>query len=198
MSNFFKNLVSSEPRPLEELKESITLNRDDTQDFISILEDHHDYLEESISVLMSHEATDLEKQTHLTRFLKVLDMHAKAEEETLYVALKAADDKNARVEGFFGKDEHEVADRLANELKAMGFDISWSEVIDAKAKVLAGLVKNHIKEEETEMFAIAKETLAYEKMTELAAQYLDKADQYLVLDGMAAKISPTEFPTITY
>ncbi len=179
MLHNFKASFEGHPISLQEIRN--TLNEVETTeiDFIDLLEKHHDYLEESISVLTDKEASSSEKQAHLNRFIQLLKMHGRAEEETLYKSLKYATEKEARLEGFAGQDEHDVAFQMAQELEEMNFETAWSEEIDAKAKVLASLVQNHIKEEETEMFTIAENAIEPIKMRVVSETYLEKCKAYL-------------------
>jgi hemerythrin-like domain-containing protein len=171
--NFFK----TETHTLDEVKTS--LDQDINTSFIALLEKHHDFLEESISVLMSRDAAEEEKQRHLGRFLHLINMHAKAEEETLYLGLMNSVEKLPRVEGNALQDEHDIAFVLADELRELNFDRRWNEAIEAKAQVLAGLVQNHIKEEESEVFKTAKREISADEFESLRDDYLDKCKLYL-------------------
>ena len=179
MLHNFKTTFQGDLLSMQEIRQTISEDQKTKSDFIGLLEKHHDFLEESIAVLTDKEASSAEKQVHLTRFIHLLFMHGKAEEETLYQSLKHAEEKEARLEGIAGQDEHDVAFQMAKELKAMDFEVSWSEEIDAKAKVLASLVQNHINEEETEMFTIAENAIAPIKMDVISGFYLEKCKVYL-------------------
>ncbi len=185
MLHNFKRTFEGDPLSLQEIRNGLKEDQQTNSDFVDLLEKHHDYLEESVSVLTDNEASSASKQAHLGRFIHLLNMHGKAEEETLYVSLRLASDKEARLEGLAGQDEHDVAFLLAKQLKAMNFEISWSEEIDAKAKVLANLVQNHIKEEETEMFTIAENAIEPLKMRVISGFYLEKCKAYLDQELMA-------------
>lgn len=179
MANFFKDLVSSEPHSLEKIEKTLDLAENDQDDFIALLKDHHDFLEESISVLEDLDAPDVEKQNHLIRFFRLLEMHGKAEEETLYAHLRQNAEREARLEGFVGQDEHDIAFQIEQELMRMGYQNRWDDEIAAKAKVVAGLVKNHIKDEEKDIFAIAQKYLDDEEMDDLLLEYVAKCRVYL-------------------
>ena len=168
---------NTEPYDLEAVKQS--LSQAVETGFIRVLEQHHDFLEESIDVLLSKNTLPQEKQLHLVRFLHLIAMHANAEEETLYVGLKNAAEKLARVEGAAAQDEHEIAMQLSDELKEMGFERIWSEAIEAKSHVIAGLVQNHIEEEEREIFKTAENQISDEDLDALRDQYIEKCKTYL-------------------
>lgn len=179
MLHNFKASFQSDRLSLEEIRNTISEDQETKFDFIDLLEKHHDYLEESISVLTDKDASSADKQVQLNRFIHLLNMHGKAEEESLYQGLKQSAEKEARLEGIAGQDEHNVAFQLANQLKQYNFEDSWSEEVDAKAKVLANLVQNHINEEETEMFTIAENAIEPLKMDIICGLYLEKCKIYL-------------------
>ena len=169
-----KKTLQGDILSVEEIRQSLSEDRQDEMNFIDLLKKHHDFLEESISVLTDKNAEVVDKQFHLDRFIKLLDMHGMAEQETLYIALKDNEKKEARLEGFGGQDEHDVAFQVSDELIGMNFAEDWTEEVDAKAKVVANMVKNHIKEEESMMFSIAKSDISEEQLNALTDSYIDK------------------------
>ena len=179
MANFFKDLVSAEPHSFEKIEATLDLAETDQVDFIALLKDHHDFLEESIAILEDVDASDVEKQVHLSRFFRLLEMHGKAEEETLYARLRQDVEKDGRILGFCGQDEHDVAFQIESELLKMGYQKTWNEEIAAKAKVVAGLVKNHIKDEEAVTFMIAQRDIDEDELDDLMLEYVAKCRVYL-------------------
>lgn len=178
--NYFANLLHDikvsmrgEPHSLDEIVISMEEAKQDLDDFLDLLVDHHGYLRESIVVLLDKDAQRVEKQFHLDRFLTLLDMHGHAEEATLYNCLVKNTSKDARLEGLSGRDEHLLAYQLAEELRSAGFEKEWTEDVNAKAKVLAGLLLNHIKEEEDEMFPTAKREIPSNELNLLINDYVD-------------------------
>jgi hypothetical protein len=103
-----------------------------------------------------------------------LKVHATLEEEFLYPALRQHIEDE---EGIMDEadEEHHVAKILIAELEQMkGDEDHW----EAKFKVLAENVRHHIKEEEGEMFPLAKETdidfvALAERMLELKTELLE-------------------------
>lgn len=180
MANFLKEIVRTEPHTIDEIRASLDKDLADHKQFVPLLKEHHNFLEESISVLMDTDSTDFQKQEHLERFFRVLEMHGKAEQEVLYNHLKANDAREARLEGFGGQDEHDIAFRLEAELINMGYKTQWNEEIEAKAKILAGLVKNHIKEEESTMFTVATSHMTEEELEDMRDSYVQKCVGYLI------------------
>lgn len=179
MTHFFRNLLQGEPHSLVEIRNSLEFAEENKTDLISLLEEHHDFLEESMDVLMDDSEVDSEKQIHLARFFRLLEMHGKAEEETVYHHLKVNADKEARLEGFGGQDEHDILFLLEDELIQMGYQTKWSEEIAAKAKVIANLMKNHIKAEENDMLPLAEKDFSDAEFEILRVEYLEKCKNYL-------------------
>jgi len=82
-----------------------------------------------------------------------LGIHAKAEEEIFYPAVKAAlKDKELVPEAIV---EHASLKELIAQVEGKEPD---GELFDAKIKVLSEYTKHHVKEEETEMFPKARKT----------------------------------------
>jgi len=179
MANFITELFQGEPHSLVEVEEALEVARINKMDFMALLKEHHDYLEESINIIMSKDATDTDKQVNLIRFFRLVEMHGKAEEETLYVHLRFNREREARLEGYGGQDEHDLAFQLEDELLRMGYLTTWNEEIAAKAKVVAVLVKNHIKEEESTMFPIALKDLNVSEIEVMRDDYVRKCKTYL-------------------
>lgn len=180
MSNFFKEMVRAEPHSLDEIRDSLDQDLAKHKQLVPLLKEHHNYLEESISYLLDQDSTDFQKQEHLERFFRLIDMHAKAEEETLYRHLKENSEKEARVEAFGGQSEHDIVFQLKEELNNMGYKNEWTEEVEAKAKVVATLMKNHIKEEEETMFTVAESHMTEEELEQLRDAYVQKCIGYLV------------------
>lgn len=174
-----KKTFRHEPHSLSSIRASLEDDKKTGVSLIELLEKHHDYLKESIVVLADRVATADEKQTHLDRFLHLLNMHGKAEEESLYEGLIRNSAKEARLEGLAGRGEHDHAFLISKELQGLNFNIKWTEEIEAKAKIMAGLVANHIKEEESVMFHIAKKDLSEVEMKKLTELYLAKCMTYI-------------------
>ncbi len=171
--------MNSEVNTLQNLKISLDHDLGSQAHLISILEKHHDFLDESLSVLLNPHAYPEDKQLHLTRFIHVINMHGTAEEETLYPELMHSDERAVRLQAFVSQDETDLAFQLAHEVKEMGLEWQWTEEIDAKAKVMAALMKNHLKDEEQILFPMAKRHLDAHTFEKLTPIYLDKCIQYL-------------------
>ena len=180
MENIFQKLGITEPHTLAQIRASINEDVENETRFFTILKEHHYFMEESIAVILDNSASIPEKRAHLDRFLTLIEMHGKAEQETLYIYLQQNMEEQARLEGLAGQDEHEIAFQLRDELIAMSYKTQWNDEIAAKAKVIATLIKNHIEEEESEMFAIAKKELSDSDLEQMSIEYLKKCQSYLL------------------
>jgi hemerythrin superfamily protein len=91
--------------------------------------------------------------------------HAQIEEEVFYPAFKAAAEKTENVGLFYeAAEEHHLVDIELPSLKAAN---PKSHEFEAKAKVLQDLLEHHIKEEENEMFAAARQLFSEDQLREL-------------------------------
>lgn len=180
MENVLEKLGINKSHTLQQVRVSIDTDAQEETGFIPLLKEHHDFLKESINVIMDSKPSIPEKREHLSRFFNLLEMHGKAEQETLYVHLQQNTEEEARLEGLCGQDEHDIAFQLRDEIVAMNYKTQWNDEIAAKAKVVAVLVKNHMKEEESVMFPIAKNDLSDEEMEQMRLDYIAKCRSYLL------------------
>ena len=178
----FKQTFMGKPHSLHEVKASLLEAEKQETDFIYLLKHHHDFLQESISVIGDQFAEDSDKQWHLSRFLHLLTVHSKAEQETLYRNLSQNSAKEARLQGITGREEHALITQLSEELYGLGFEDEWSELIDSKARVLGHLVAHHIQEEESEMFPVVERCLEESEMASLMQEYINKCEGYLEIE----------------
>ncbi len=179
IQDFFKNLTYHETLPLDDVRLGLEEALQDQMEFIPLMERHHDYIQQSISVLLEKDSTETQKQDHLFRFFRLVEMHARAEEEVLYTALQHNEEKEARLEGFVALDEHDVVFRIERELCEMGYRDNWNEEIEAKARVVATLVRNHLKEEEQEIFPLAEKVITASHLELMCFTYIEKCKIYL-------------------
>lgn len=146
------------------------------KDILSLVMLDHETLRESIEVLTSEEASLTDKKRHLNRFLKNLRLHTKAEEASFYDGLVELKDLRAQVLEAY--EEHSIADTLTFELESMHFESDWTDEVEAKAKVLAELIKHHAEEEEAELFPEARKLLTKKDLENLGEIYLKKRKDF--------------------
>ena len=191
--------MTYEKETLKQLRISLD-EEDDETSVIPILENHHKYLKAYISILMADSTSSRDKQATATLFFPILNMHARAEEEILYHALKDATNKDVRLEALLGQNEHELMYELVDELKLMGAETSWSEAIDAKMYVLADLVKKHLKQEEQTIFQMVEKYIPESTLMDLTDDYLDRCKMYLdlTMDDTTLEVSRSDVITFFY
>jgi hemerythrin superfamily protein len=105
------------------------------------------------------------RETLVSQIERELKTHAQIEEEVFYPAFKAVT-RNSDAQDLFyeAAEEHHVADMVLPALKAAN---PKSHEFKAKAKVLKDLIEHHIKEEETQMFVVARQLFDEDQLREL-------------------------------
>lgn len=171
-----------EPYSLNEVQESLRNAELLATDFMYLLKQHHGLILESIEILNDKYAEDFEKQWQLERFLHLLSMHTRSEQETLYRKLAMVEDKEAYLMSASGCEEHSLALKLSEELYQLDFQDKWTDIIEAKAKVLTLLVSAHIKEEESIIFPVVERCLEESEVSDLLNSYINKCEGYLAIE----------------
>ena len=109
-----------------------------------------------------------EREKEFLELKKELIPHMKAEEEIFYPALMNGDSKEPVLEGF---EEHHASEMVLKDLdKTAVTHERWP----AKLKVLSEMIEHHIKEEESEIFKMARSEMDKEKLEELAEKFDSK------------------------
>jgi len=138
-----------------------------TGDIVDLILEDHKPLKELIKILKNDDADMEDRVMAFEQFAPLLISHAKPEEESLYNFMK--EDDELRVEGMEGETEHEIADRLINEIYETDNKYLWS----AKVKVLAELVEHHIKVEEKTFLPDLKKYSTESDRMEIGKQFLE-------------------------
>jgi hemerythrin-like domain-containing protein len=106
-----------------------------------------------------------QRETLVSQIERELKTHAQLEEEVFYPAfLSAARNTDAEDLFYEAAEEHHVADMVLPALKGAN---PKSHEFKAKAKVLKDLIEHHIKEEETQMFVVARQLFDEDQLREL-------------------------------
>lgn len=106
-----------------------------------------------------------QKELLVAKIEEELKMHAQVEEEVFYPAFLAATKGSDSQDLFYeAAEEHHVVDMVLPALKAAN---TKSPEFGAKAKVLKDLVEHHIKEEEQQMFAVARQVFDEDQLRQL-------------------------------
>lgn len=191
--------MTYEKETLKLLRQSLDQEEDETS-IISILQNHHKYLKEYLNLLSNSDIASIEKQAKASLFFTIFNMHAKAEEASLYRAFKDSDDHDMRMKGFKSSDENDIAFEIIDELKEMNCEKSWSEEVNVKMSVLTGLLKTHIKEEESSMFPMAEAHFPEWKLIDLAEDYLEYCKNNLKIEAsdLPSEVSRSDVMTYFY
>ena len=191
--------MSYETETLKLLRQSLDEEEDETS-IISVLEHHHKYLREYMSILTAPDIEAEHKQATLSLFLTIFIMYAKAEQDTFYRLLKEATNRDVRLESLKAFDENEIAFEIIKELKDLDATKSWSEEIDAKIRVLAGLIKGHLKEEQTILYPMAEKFIPESRLMDLTDEYLEKCKMYLdiEMESIQPAVSRSDAMTFFY
>jgi hemerythrin superfamily protein len=126
-------------------------NASDDTNIVELLRKDHEKVKMLFREFESAEETD-EKQNIVRQAITELEIHASAEEQIFYPAVREdSPDAAPNLDESF--EEHHVMKFLIGELRDMS---PTDERFDAKFTVLTENVKHHIKEEEAELFARAR------------------------------------------
>lgn len=106
-----------------------------------------------------------QREALVSRIEREIKMHSQIEEEVFYPAFKAKTENTDAEDLFYeAAEEHHVVDMVLPALKSAN---PKSHEFAAKAKVLKDLLEHHIREEETQMFAQARQLFSDEQLREL-------------------------------
>jgi len=143
------------------------------EDIIKLILADHEPLKRLIGTLKDLKTPIRTRRRIFEQFAPLLLVHARSEQESLYVFLKD-ENKELRIDGLEGDVEHALAENLIEELKMSEDADLWS----ARCKVLAELVEHHIEEEEEELLPDFKKECAVEDRVMIGKQYLELKDHF--------------------
>jgi iron-sulfur cluster repair protein YtfE (RIC family) len=104
-----------------------------------------------------------ERQQLFVQLKQELDLHAQVEETILYPALKQAEEtRNITLEAY--EEHQEVKDLLAEIQQTPPDDEEWTALV----MELRESVEHHVEEEESEMFAQARDVLTEQQIDEIS------------------------------
>lgn len=137
------------------------------QDIIRLILEDHKPLKKLIKIMKDSEASMKSRKEAFQKFSSLLILHAKPEEQALYMQMKQEGDM--REDAFEGDVEHQLAEQMLDEAKRTQDPDLWS----ARVKVLAELVEHHIKEEEKDMLPKFKKESDIKTRRELGEVFLN-------------------------
>lgn len=147
------------------------------EDIIELILHDHKALKKLIKVMKNSDNDLSERQEAFEEFAPLLVVHAKPEEQTMYVFMK--DDEELREEGFEGDVEHGLADQLLEEIKRTDDEDLWG----ARVKVLAELVEHHIEEEEEELLPDFRKHSDIEERVQMGAKFMELKNKLIEQGG---------------
>lgn len=138
-------------------------------DILSVLKEEHRTVASMLDEVQDCEPGD-ERIDELARTIeRELTAHATLEERLFYPELRdRAEDAEERVDVFEAYTEHEVVKHL---LALLGSSRKRDELFKAELQVLGESVKHHIREEESTIFAMARELLDGDELDEIGERW---------------------------
>jgi hemerythrin superfamily protein len=146
-----KRAVAKKPAPNK------SSGRSDARDAVEVLKADHKEVKalfEQYKTLVESAEIAEERQAVAQQICLLLTVHATAEEEIFYPAVRAAIDESDLLDE--AEVEHASAKDLITQIEAMSPD---DALYDAKVIVLGEYIDHHVKEEEGEMFPKAKKAI---------------------------------------
>ncbi len=138
-------------------------------EFLNHLKKEHREVQDILEQLESGEEN---KEELFMKLRKELLPHLKAEEKVFYAALLAKE--GAREDTLESYEEHHVTEKLFRELEKMDpSDERWS----AKVKVLKELINHHIKEEESNLFKVARKELEKDEFPAIMEKFEEQSEK---------------------
>lgn len=128
--------------------------RSPPRDALALLRADHKAVDELVKKFEKARSAS-QKQKIATQICEDLTIHAQIEEMEFYPALREAGGKKVDDLLDEAKVEHESLKTLIAQIEASGPD---DELFDAKVTVLGEYVKHHVKEEEGEIFPLARKS----------------------------------------
>lgn len=145
--------------------------KDNSFNIIDILLIDHSYLRECIDVLCNERADKKQKFFYARTFLDTLIKHTSAEEKTVYDSLIDMDELHSTV--LECEVEHSLMHKMITSLAARFLRINeMDDVTEVEVKVLAKMVKSHIRDEEKHLFPLMKKNLDQSILNEIGFQFM--------------------------
>jgi hemerythrin superfamily protein len=133
-------------------------------DILATLKKEHDEVKELLAKLQKSESAP-ERKNLVQQIKAALVPHTKAEEKTVYDAVIALRDKDARIDGHEAYLEHEWASKTLVRLESIANATSPEH--HATGKVLKDLVEHHIEEEESAVWNDVKENFSADQRRQM-------------------------------
>lgn len=133
---------------------------------LTALKADHDKVKKLLKTILATE--DAKKRSPLfEQFKTELTLHSRAEEKVLYARLEKTEE--AKDEALEGAVEHEVADRLVEDLSDT--ESVESDKWTARCQVLRELLEHHIEEEEGDFFKTARKLFDRQTLDKMGEEF---------------------------
>jgi hemerythrin superfamily protein len=143
-------------------------------DIYSLIKKDHQEVASFFRRLQAAEGFSETSEQLFAQLREKLEFHAHAEERVWYPALREAEGTQKLVEAARG--DHELVQDLLNELAALRMnDEAWNE----KLEVLEEHVEDHIEEEESNIFDVARQLFSAEQAAELAQHWQTAKQEHM-------------------
>ena len=156
---------------MEKMNDKNTMIRD--VNIVDMILIDHRVIKGYIETLCGENGSKFQKLKIARDFLTLTLKHSQAEEEILYSALRNNDAFHSIV--LQAEIEHQIFQDQIKQLRPSVIrSKNFSEAIEAELNVLIGLVRNHLKNEETELLAQMNTYLDKKTLVELGVKFMKK------------------------
>ena len=150
-------------------------------DITKVLKTDHNALRELFAKMdETTERASTKRRDLLKRIGTEIRSHATAEEEVFYRQFRKRAEEDEQEEMYYeAREEHHVVDLVLPELEKL--DPTTPE-FTAKATVLKELIEHHAKEEEKEMFKMARELFDSDELRTMGEAFLERKRELVSLE----------------
>ena len=156
---------------MEKMNDKSTMIRD--VNIVDMILIDHRVIKEYIETLSGENCSKYQKLKVAKEFLTLTLKHSQAEEEILYPTLRANDVFHSII--LEAEIEHQIFQDQIKHLKPSVIrSKTFSEAIEAELNVLIGLVRNHLKNEESELLSQMNTLVDKKILVELGVKFMKK------------------------
>lgn len=149
-----------------------TAERQTAQDVLTLLKrDHREVGEMFDKVEELGERAGAQRAKLGEQICEALELHSKFEEQVLYPRFQERAEDHEEIQQILEAfEEHSIVDGMVNQLKRLD---AKDDRYEAKLMVVIEMVRHHIKEEEREMFPMAKEVFERDELLEMGERFIE-------------------------
>lgn len=140
---------------------------------LEVLKDDHATVERLFSTILSTTAADKARREELFHALKEAVLkHAHAEEKVFYAPLREKQQAHDMIE--HGLDEHHTVEQLLQKMDGIPADSDdWVDTLES----IHDKIKDHVEEEEHEIFPQAEQLLGEKELDRMTDTFLQSKEQ---------------------